>query len=215
MATELKIVEMTFDGFPHTCPECGLGSFTLEARGLIDALASVWGNCPNSHSWEEFLLTAEDLRAIQAASTGRQRAEDDDTFEIEIGGAVLAGTLHPDVTPDDIKRAVRDVYWKRIIKPAARRHKNAAKRAVKKPIKQAVRAATGGASNAAAAAKAAAIGAAWDWNTPGGDPDPDYKPEPAITCGAGCDRGYFTIESRIHKTQTVKCSVCSGTGELT
>lgn len=214
MAIELKIVEMTFDGLPYTCPKCGSGSFTLDGRGLFDALASVWGTCVNSHSWEEQLLTIDDLAAINAVRTGRQRAEDDDTFRIEIGGAVLAGTLHPDVTPDDIKRAVRDVYWKRIIKPAARRRKNAAKRAVKRPITKAVRAATGAASDTATAAKAAAIGAAWDWQTPGGVPDPDYKPEPAIPCGAGCDQGYFTIESRIHKTQTVKCVVCSGTGEI-
>ncbi len=213
MATELKIVEMTIDGLPHTCPECGSTSFTLDGRGLIDALASVWGNCPNSHSWEELLLTTEDLQAIQAASTGRQRAEDDDTFHIVIGGAVLAGTLHPGVTPDDIKRAVRDVYWRRIIKPAVRKRKNAAKRAVKRPIKQAARAVTGAASNTVAAAQAAAIGAAWDWNTPGGDPDTDYTPEPVNPCPF-CDDGYIQLDTRLHATTRVRCSVCRGTGEI-
>lgn len=183
MAVQLKIVAMTVDDCPHTCPECGSGSFTLETRGLADVIASVWGNCPNSHSWEECLLTAEDLRTINSARTGRQRAEDDDVFQVVIGGAVIAGLLHPDVTPDDIKRAVRDVYWKRIIKPAARKRKNAAKRALKRPVKKAARAATGAASDTVAAAKAAAIGAAWDWQTPGGDPDPDYKPEPVTPCG--------------------------------
>jgi hypothetical protein len=74
------------------------------------------------------------------------------------------------------------VYWKRIIKPAARRHKNAAKRAVKRPIKKAVRAATGARRTPLPRRQAAAIGAAWDWQAPGGDPDPDYKPEPVNPC---------------------------------
>jgi hypothetical protein len=208
----LKIQQMTINGHPYRCPECASEAFTLDGTGWIDAFP-VRGNCWQSHSWEEPLITLGDLKQIQAASTGRVKAEDDDTFEIVIGGAVLAGTLHPDVTPDDIKRAVRDVYWRRIIKPAVRRRKNAAKRAVKQPIKKVVRAATGAASDTVAAAQAAAIGAAWDWQTPGGDPDPDYTPEPINPC-AVCVDGYIELDSRIHKTQTVRCSVCTGTGEI-
>ncbi|MET8080032.1 hypothetical protein [Streptomyces sp. NPDC005303] len=209
----LKIQQMTINGHPYLCPECASEAFTLDGTGWIDAFP-VRGNCWQSHSWEEPLITLGDLKMINAARTGRQRAEDDDTFHVIIGGAAIEGVLHPDVTPDDIKRAVRDVYWKRIIKPAARRQKNAAKRALKRPVKKAVRAATGAASDTVAAAKAAAIGAAWNIRAGGHEPDPDYKAEPVIPCGAGCDRGYFTIESRIHKTQTVRCVVCSGTGEL-
>lgn len=202
MTAQVKIVAMTVDDCPYTCPECGTGTFTLEARGPVDALATVWGNCSNYHSWEDYLLTADDLRAIQAASTGRARAEDDDTFQVEIGGAVLAGILHPDVILDDLKRA-GDVYWKRIIKPAIRRRKRAAIRAVKRPIR-----------NGAAAAKAAAIGAAWDWQTGGTEPNPDYEPEPLIPCGAGCDNGSFVIESNVFDTQQIVCTVCRGTGNL-
>jgi hypothetical protein len=208
----LKIQQMTINGHPYLCPECASEAFTLDGTGWIDAFP-VRGNCWQSHSWEEPLITLGDLKQINAARTGRERAEDDDTFRIVIGGAVLAGTLHPDVTPDDIKRAVRDVYWRRIIKPAARKRKNAAKRAVTKPIRKAVRAATGAASNTVAAAQAAAIGAAWDWQTSGGDPDPDYTPEPINPC-AVCVDGYIELDSRIHKTQTVRCSVCHGTGEI-
>jgi hypothetical protein len=203
MAIELKIVEMTLDGLPYTCPECGSGSFTLDGRGLLDALASVWGTCVNSHSWEEQLITIDDLAAIKTASTGRVKAEDEDTFQIEIGGAVLAGTLHPQLTVDEIKRAVRDVYWKRIIKPAIRRRKRAAVRAVKRPVK-----------NGAAAAKAAAIGAAWGLQAGGHEPDPDYTPEPVNPCPACNGKGHHAIESRIHSTTRVRCSVCSGTGEI-
>lgn len=209
----LKIQSMTINGHPYLCPECASEAFTLDGTGFIDAFP-VRGNCWQSHSWEEPLITLGDLKQIQAASTGRQRAEDDDTFHIVIGGATLAGTLHPGVTPDDIKRAVRDVYWRRIIKPAVRKRKNAAKRAVKRPLKKAVRAATGAASDTVAAAQAAAIGAAWDWQTPGGDPDPDYTPEPVNACPACDGKGHHTIDSRIHKTQTVRCSVCHGTGEI-
>ena len=214
MAIQLKIVEMTVDGCPSTCPECGTGSFTLEARGIIDALTSVWGNCVNSHSWEDLMLTAEDLRAIQAASTGRQRAEDDDTFHTVIGGAVVAGTLHPALTVDDIRRATRDVYWRRIIKPAMRRRKNTVKRAVKQPFKAASKTVKRTAADTVAAAKVAAISAAWDWETAGGDPDPDYKAEPVTPCGAGCTDGYFNIKSRLHDATRVRCSACYGTGEI-
>jgi hypothetical protein len=209
----LKIQQMTIDGHPYTCPECLSEAFTLDGTGWIDALP-VRGNCWQSHSWEEPLITLGALKEINAVRTGRQRAEDEDTFEIAIGGAVLAGTLHPELTADEIKRAVRDVYWKRIIKPAVRRRKNAAIRAVKHPIKAATKAATGSAADAVAGVKAGAIGAAWDWNTPGGDPDPDYTPEPVIPCGAGCDRGFFNIESHVFGTTRTRCAVCHGTGAL-
>jgi hypothetical protein len=198
----LKIQQLAIDGHPYLCPECASEAFTLDGTGFIDALP-VRGNCWQSHSWEEPLITLGDLKRIQAASTGRQRAEDDDTFEIEIGGAVLAGILHPDVTVDDIKRVVRDVYWKRIIKPGLRRRKRAVIRAVKRPVR-----------NGVATAKAAAIGAAWNLQAGGHQRDPDYTPEPINPCGAGCTDGYFEIKSRLHDATRVRCSVCHGTGEI-
>mgnify|MGYP006951075715 CR=1 FL=1 len=213
MAVQLKIVAMTVDGCPYTCPECGTSTLSLEAGAPIDALASVWGNCSSSHSWEDFIFTLGDLKAIQAASTGRERAEDIDTFRLIIGGALIEGVLHPEVILDDIKRAVTDVYWGRLIKPALRRRKNAAKHALKQPVKAATRAARRTAGNTVASAKAAAVGAAWDWQAGGHEPDPGYEPEPVIPCAAGCDRGYFTIDSRIHKLTRVRCTACSGTGE--
>jgi len=211
---ELKIQQMTIDGLPFTCPECDTSALTLDARGPIDAFATVWATCASYHSWEVYLLDIDDLQAINAARTGRQRAEDEDTFAVVIGGVAFEGTLHPDVILDDLKRAARDVYWKKIIKPAARRRKNAAKRALKRPIKKAAAAVTGTATNTVAAAKAAAIGAAWDWNTPGGDPDPDYTPEPVNPCIACDGEGSHSIDSRIHGATHVPCLVCSGTGEI-
>lgn len=208
----LKIQQMTINGHPYLCPECASEAFTLDATGWIDAFP-VRGNCWQSHSWEEPLITLGHLKRINEVRTGREKAEDDDTFEIEIGGAILAGILHPDVILDDIKRA-GNVYWKRIIKPAIRRRKNAAVRAVKRPIRTARSAVTGAASDTVAAAKAAAIGAAWNLQAGGHDPDPDYTPEPINPCAACNGDGHHEIKSRLHGTNKVPCLVCHGTGEI-
>ncbi|MEV6696248.1 hypothetical protein AB0M68_03670 [Streptomyces sp. NPDC051453] len=197
----LKIQQMTIDGHPYTCPECASQAFTLDGTGFIDAFP-VWANCWNSHSWEEPLITLGDLKQIQAASTGRDHAADDDTFETVIGGAHLAGILHPELTVDDLKTAGR-LYWGRIIKPAVRRQKRKAARAMKRPV-----------SNAVSAAKAAAIGAAWGIQAGGTELDPDYTPEPVNACPACEGKGGHNIDSRIHGTTRVHCSVCIGTGEI-
>ncbi|WP_069883522.1 hypothetical protein [Streptomyces luteocolor] len=210
----VKIQQMTIDGHPYECPECGSEAFSLDGTGFIDALP-VRGNCWQSHSWEEPLITLGALRQIRASSTGRERATDTDTFEITVGGAVLAGTLHPEVTADDLKQAGR-VYWRRIAKPAARRKKREAVRAVTQPVrkaaKKATRAVAGAADEAVATAKAAAVGAAWSLQT--GEPDPDYTPEPINPCGACRGKGEFKIDSHLHDATTVRCSVCFGIGEI-
>lgn len=197
----LKIQQMTVDGHPVLCPECTSPAFTLDGTGFIDAFP-VWGNCWCGHSWEDPLITLGVLKQIDAARTGRERAEDDDTFEIEVGGAVLAGILHPDVILDDVKRA-GEVYWKHLIKPAIRKQKKRVIRAAKKPVR-----------NAVASAKAAAIGAAWGIQAGGHEPDPDYEPEPVNPCAACDGKGGHTVDSRIHGKTTVRCSVCLGTGEI-
>ncbi|MCW7941659.1 hypothetical protein AAW14_06335 [Streptomyces hygroscopicus] len=198
----LKIEQMTIDGHPHLCPECTSPAFTLDGQGFIDGFP-VWGNCWCGYSWEDPLITLGILKQIDAARTGRERAEDDDVFEVEVGGVVLAGILHPDVIVDDIRRAVRDVYWKRLIKPAIRKQKKRAVRSVKRSGK-----------NAVAAAKAAAIGADYALRAGGHDPDPDYEPEPINPCAACDGKGHHEIKSRLHKTTNVRCSVCLGTGEI-
>ncbi|WP_392971130.1 hypothetical protein [Streptomyces sp. LN245] len=196
----LKIQQMTVDGHPCLCPDCASQAFTLDGQGFIDAFP-VWGNCWNGHSWEDPLITIGHLKQIQAASTGRAKAEDDDTFEIVIGGAVFAGILHPELTADDLKVAGKTV-WNRIIKPAARRKKRAAIRAVKRPVR-----------NAVAAAQAAAIGAAWGLQAGGHQPDPDYTPEPVNACPF-CTDGYINLDSHLHDATRIRCSVCTGTGEI-
>ncbi|MFF9240087.1 hypothetical protein ACF1AL_14810 [Streptomyces sp. NPDC014801] len=213
MGQLLKIQEMSLDGLPLTCPECGSGAFTLEGRGAIAALASVWANCSNYHSWEHQLITTSDLAAIQAARTGREKATDVDTFEIEIGGAVLAGILVPELTVDDVKTASR-IYWQKLIKPRIRRQKRAAIRAVKRPLQRAGRAVTQPIADGAAAVKAQALEAAWTAQAGGYQPDPDHQPEPVNPCPACNGKGAHRIDTRLHDTTTVRCSVCHGTGEI-
>ncbi|MGW7087551.1 hypothetical protein ACWGH2_29200 [Streptomyces sp. NPDC054871] len=216
MTFTLKIEQMSIDGHPYGCPECDSPAFTLDATGFLEALP-VWGNCPSSHSWQDPLITQAVLRQIRSSSSGRQRATDADEFAVTTGGAVLAGTLHPQVTVDDVKKA-GGVYWRRIIKPAARRRKKKAVRAVTRPVKNAAKAAagavTGAANDGVAHAKAAALGAAWDLQAGGSEPDPDYQPEPVNPCAACKGKGHHKIESSIHDATKVRCSVCFGTGEI-
>lgn len=208
----LKIQSMTVNGHPNLCPECGSEAYTLDGTGFIDAFP-VRGNCWQSHSWEEPLITLGDLKQIAASSTGRERAEDIDTFRIVIGGALLEGVLHPGIVLDDLKRVVNDVYWKRLIKPMMRRKKRAAIRGAKRAAGKAGRAAAKPVSNTVAAAKAAAIGAAWGLQAGGHEADPDYAPDPVNACPF-CDGGHIAIESNLHNITSVRCSVCSGTGEI-
>src|SRR5690606_26358834 len=142
--------------------------------------------------------TVGTLKAIKTASTGRRRPEDADLFEITIGGAVLAGVLYPEVTPEDVK-AVARVYWRRLIKPAVRKQKRRAVRAVTRPVKQATR-------RTVAAAKAAALEAAWTVQAGGYEPGPGYQPEPINPCAACEGRGAHTLDSRLHATTTVRSS---------
>jgi hypothetical protein len=201
----LKIQQMTIGGAPYTCPECLSEAFTLDGNSFIDAMP-VRANCWQSHSWEATPITVGDLKRIKAASTGRQRPEDADLFEITIGGAVLAGELHPDLTPEDVKAAGR-IYWRRLIKPALRKQKRRAVRAVTQPVKQAAR-------STVAAAKATALEAAWTAQAGGYETDPDYQPEPINPCPACNGKGTHSIDSHLHTATHVRCSVCHGTGEI-
>ncbi|WP_369211337.1 hypothetical protein [Streptomyces flavofungini] len=214
MSGTVKIVELTVDGVPYLCPECGSPGFTLDG-GLVAAFPAD-ANCDYSHHWTDPAITTGDLPRIRAASSGREYATDEDTFQVVIRGSVLAGTLHPQVTVDDVRQA-GGVYWRRILKPGIRRKRRAAERAVIKPVKAAARKAkrkvTDAADDAVASTKAAALGAAWDLQTGGHESDPNYTPEPVIPCGAGCDNGYFHLDTRIYEIPEVQCTVCRGTGE--
>lgn len=207
----LKIQEMTVNGHPYLCPDCQSAAFTLDGTGFIDALP-VRGNCWQSHSWEEPLITLGTLKLINQVRTGREKAEDDDTFEIQIGSATISGILHPDVIADDLKKAGA-AYWNRIVKPAVRRRKNSAKRAMRQPVKAAIRAIANPVKDSVATVKAAALTAAWEAQAGGHQPDPTYEPAPVNRC-AVCTDGYIDLDTNLHATTRVRCSVCHGTGEI-
>ncbi|MEZ3180779.1 zinc finger-like domain-containing protein [Streptomyces pimonensis] len=204
MAITLKILHAALDSTPYGCPDCASAAFTLDGDRFDRSPAR--GSCGNGHNWEDPLITVADLKAIKAASTGREKPEDADLFEITIGGAVLAGELYPEVTAEDVK-AVARVYWRKLIKPAIRKQKRRAVRAVTQPVKTAAR-------NGAAAAKAGALEAAWTVQAGGYEPDPDHTPEPINPCPACKGNGKHAIETRLHTTTTAPCLVCSGTGEI-
>jgi hypothetical protein len=203
---------MTIDGHPYTCPECASEAFTLDGTGFIDALprhGPTAGSPTAGRTPHHRRRPQED----QAARSGRQKATDIDTFEIEIGGAVLAGILVPELTVDDVKTAGR-IYWQKIVKPMVRRQKRAAIRAVKRPLRKGARAVVRPVADVVAAVKAEALEAAWTAQAGGYEPDPDYTPEPVNPCPACNGKGAHRIETRLHDTTTVRCSVCHGTGDI-
>jgi hypothetical protein len=202
MSLTLDIHAMTINNHPYGCPECGTSRFRLDTEGPLAAWPAR-GNCTAGCTWEDQLITNAIMQQIREARTGRAKAEDDDTFEIQLGSTTLAGTLAPELTVDDL-RVVSRVYWRRIAKPFLRRKKNAARRAAVRPVKQAVGAAT-----------SAALGAAWQAQAGGWDEQLDTA-EPANPCGACEGAGEFLIETRIHsKTGAgrIRCTICAGTGE--
>lgn len=211
MGGTVKVVEMTINGVPYTCPECDSRSFTLDG-GRIDAFPAD-ANCFYSHYWTDPLITSGTLTMILGSRTGRTKATHEDTFTVTVGGARLQGTLVPEIVYDDVKQAGR-VYWRRIIKPAARQKKRAVIRAAKKPGKQAAKKARAAANSTAASAKSAVLTAAWTAQAGSYEADPDYTPEPINLCGAGCSNGYFAIDTRIHGMTKVRCTACRGTGQV-
>lgn len=211
MTGTVKVVEMTINGVPYTCPECDSRSFTLDG-GRIDAFPAD-ANCFYSHYWSDPLITGGTLKVIRGSRTGRKRAGDIDTFAVTVGGARLQGTLVPEIVYDDVRQMGR-VYWKRIIKPAVRKQRRAAVRAATKPAKQAAKKAGAAVRSAASATEVAALTAAWTTQAGGYEPDPNYTPDPADLCGAGCTNGYFAIDTRIHGTTKVMCTACRGTGQV-
>lgn len=214
MSGTVKVMEMTVNGMPHLCPECGAPGFTLDG-GRFDA-EPAHANCDYSHYWTDTVITSGTLTMILGSRSGRTKATHDDTFAVTVGGAHLEGTLQPEIVYDDVRQGVK-AFWYRGLKPQLRRKKRAAVRAATAPGKKAVRKAARTAKTAArdmvASGKSAAIAAAWTAQAGSGDPNPGYQPEPVIPCGAGCTRGYFNIESKIHDATRVMCSVCKGTGE--
>lgn len=210
MSGTAKILEMTIDGHPFTCPECESRSFTLDS-GRWDQMPAA-ANCDYGHYWTEPLITGTTLIMILGSRSGRTKAAHRDTFAVTVGGARLEGTLQPEIVYDDIRQGVK-ALWRRGLKPDLRRKKRAAVRTVTAPGKKAIRTTKTQIRDMVATGKSAAIAAAWTAQAGSGEPDPDHKPEPINPCGAGCDNGYFDIDTNLGGATRVRCSVCYGTGE--
>ncbi|WP_372344707.1 hypothetical protein [Streptomyces sp. KL116D] len=201
MTGTVTVQQMTINGLPYTCPACESRWFTLDAVPRF-AQSPANANCYYGHHWTDALITGATMAMIAGSATHRRKAN---TFTVTVGGALLEGTLQPEVTAADIRDLVK-VHWTRLLKPTLRRQKRAALRAATKPVKNAARTAAG-------AVKSGALKAAWTAQAGGYDSDPDYQPEPVIPCGACDGEGSFPIDSKIHDATRVKCSACNGTGE--
>ncbi|MFJ9037965.1 hypothetical protein ACIRF8_15400 [Streptomyces sp. NPDC102406] len=214
MSGTVKVVEMTVDGAPVQCPECDAPGFTLDGGRFETEPAHA--NCDYSHHWTDPQITGATLVMILGSRTGRTKARHNDTFDVTYDGTHLAGTLHPEIVYDDVRQGAK-AFWKRGLKPQLRRRRRALVRAATKPGKQvakkAARKVRGAAEDAAASVKTAAVTAAWDMQAGGHEANPGYTPEPATPCGAGCTKGYFPLDSRIHGMPQVVCTACRGTGE--
>ncbi|MEV0580905.1 hypothetical protein [Streptomyces sp. NPDC050392] len=205
MGFTLDLCWMTRNGEPAGCPECLAAPVQFTVAQFVDGWPSR-GWCPSCyHSWDDLLITNAVVRQIAAESTGRQRAADDDTFAVAAPGQYLEGERYPEVTVDDLHQITR-FLWRRGLKPDLRRRKNAAKRSAKTAVKGAV-------GKAASAPLAAALRVGWQAQAGGWEEDPD-GPDPSVfACPAGCDKGWFDLDTHLHELPRVMCSVCKGTGD--
>lgn len=200
MPVTVTVQQMTINGVPYGCEECASRWFTLDANPRFDAYPAD-ANCYYSHHWQDPVLTGSAVAMIAGSASRRRKAN---TFSVTVGGALLEGTLQPEVTADDVRQLGR-VLWDLGVKSAFRSQKRAAVRAVKRPVKKAAR-------QAADAVKSGMLRAAWTGQAGGYEDDPDYKPEPLIPCGACDGSGSFDLDTNLHG-DTVPCSICRGTGD--
>ncbi|MFF3256502.1 hypothetical protein ACFYWP_37225 [Actinacidiphila glaucinigra] len=201
MAITIKVVWMRCKGEPTGCPECGASHIEFSTSQPFDTWPS-WGWCITcGHSWEDTVISTSVVRAIRSGSTGRRKATDSDLFAVKLpNGWLLEGELLPEITIDDV-RQIGKIYWRRIVKPAARKKKRQLKRAVKKGATKAVKGALAG---------PAALALRADWETRAGGWEPPVIENP---CPAGCDRGSYDLDTNIHEdSPRVTCSFCHGTG---
>ncbi|MFF8954086.1 hypothetical protein ACF09I_35615 [Streptomyces sp. NPDC014940] len=215
---DLKLVGTALvNGQPLACTSCA-NTFSLEVhRHLVLETAPAWISCLACGRGEDSpVITNGLVDAALAASTGRQRAEDRDTFTAEWRGTVMSGELYPQFVLDDAVQVAA------VVKDQATRDAKAWGRAKKRQIRSvrddAVKAATRKADQAAGTVRAAALTAAWTMRTGGAGPTRSLKPKRRRCSVKGCRKGTLTIRTRIHsttgKTQTVKvpCAVCGRAG---
>ncbi|MFG2903306.1 hypothetical protein ACGFZH_40295 [Streptomyces zaomyceticus] len=203
MRVTIKVLWMTRNGAPTGCPECSTGAVQFMTTQPFDGWPARGWCTVCSHNWEDVLITNALVRQIAAESTGRVKATDSDTFAVAAPGQYLEGELVPEITVDDLR-----VVWKKAYKPLLKRvirqKKNKAKNAAKRAV-------VGTAKKTVAAPTAAVLKAAWGAQAGGWEPTDGGGIE--NPCPAGCDEGWFDLESHIHGSPRVVCSLCSGSGE--
>lgn len=203
MSIDLSFHKMTMNGALVACPQCAATRFTLHAVGPVLAGPALANCVVCSHAWEDTLLTSETMQLIRQTSSGRKKASDEDTFEVDVYGVTVEGVLAPEPCLDDIKTILK-LGWKYHAKPVLRKPKTIAKRVVRKQTRKVGRAARG----VTATGTAAALNAAWTGQAGGYEKKPIENP-----CGACEGRKGHEIKTRIHDTTWVRCLVCRGTGE--
>ena len=94
--------QLLLDDAPLTCSGCGVGgALDLEERGPRETWPA-WISCRQcGHGEDHQVITNGLVAAAAAARTGRQRAEDADTFTAEWRHLTLAGECVPEFVLDD------------------------------------------------------------------------------------------------------------------
>lgn len=196
MTSTLQLTgELLVDGAPVACPECGdTQDLTATSTRIPVPAWPAQVNCRAGHLFEPMTVTNALITAVLGARTGRTRATDEDTFRTEVDGRLVEGTLYPVLLVDDLRQAARLLY-RRGLKPQIRREVRTAKRNVRTAAKGVVR----------------EIGDALP-STPD-KPRPPQERTPRCPYCKG--KGAHRLNTRIHNSPTVPCSLCSGTGDAT
>ncbi|TJZ41200.1 hypothetical protein FCH28_37575 [Streptomyces piniterrae] len=215
---DLKLTGLAYvDGEPVVCGNCDSGfSLQIYKRGFREVWPA-WITCLSCGKGDDHQVITNGLvDAALAARTGRQKAEDRDTFTAEWRGIVMAGELVPEFVLDDAvagAKVLRDEVSKE-----TKAWWQSKKKAAKAQVKAKAGAVTGAAKektrDAASTAKAGALTTAWTLQTGGAGPAEAPKAKRRRCTVKGCRGGMVTLSTRLHsstgKTREVKipCGVC-------
>lgn len=213
---DLKLTGLAYvDGQAVVCGSCGSGfSLQITKRGPREVWPALVTCLSCGEGDDHPVITNGLVDAVLAARTGRQTAEDRDTFTAEWRGIVMTGELHPELVLDDAVAAAKVLHEEvtREGKTWWRMKKAAGTASVKARTDAVSAAAKGKARDAAGSVTASALRTAWTVQT--GGAGPAAKPKRRRCTVKGCRGGMVTLTTRIHsptgKTRKVQvpCSTC-------